>query len=121
MAKLLNFIAMDQFPNRINELRRAAGLSQEALGELLSTSKQQVGRYENGKQELTLEWMRRFASALGCSPADILSDADNPGRLPVGAERLVNRYLAASPERQEDLERVAETLIPYRHQPRTAA
>ena len=53
MGQLLSFIAMAEFPNRINELRRAAGLTQETLGEMLGTSKMNVSRYETGKQNLT--------------------------------------------------------------------
>lgn len=111
---------MDQFPNRIYELRRAKNppLSQEALGARLGTSKMQVSRYERGEQDLTLEWMRRFASALDCSPADLLTDEDNPMRLREDEQNLFERYRSASDDRKEDLARVAETLIPFRAAPR---
>jgi transcriptional regulator with XRE-family HTH domain len=118
MTIVVSFIAMDQFPNRINELRRAAGLSQEALANLLGTSKMNVSRYETGKQDLTVEWMRRFAEALGCEAAELLSDSDNPMRLRPSERQLITRYRAASAERQDDLRRVAETLIPFTPMPR---
>jgi transcriptional regulator with XRE-family HTH domain len=118
MQNVVPFIAMDEFPNRINELRRMAGLTQEALANLLGTSKMNVSRYETGKQDLTIDWMRRFAEALGCEPAEILSDQDNPMRLRPTERQLITRFRSGSPDRQDDLRRVAETLIPYTPQPR---
>tara|TARA_R110000782_G_scaffold59847_1_gene124003 strand:- start:858 stop:1202 length:345 start_codon:yes stop_codon:yes gene_type:complete len=111
---------MAEFPNRINELRRAAGLTQETLGEMLGTSKMNVSRYETGKQDLTLDWMRRFAEALQCEPADLLTDSDNPMRLRPSERQLIARYRSAAPDRQDDLRRVAESLIPFKQQPRDA-
>lgn len=112
-------MAMDKFPNRLNELRRAAGLSQEQLGNLVGTTKANVGRYENGRQELTISWMERFASALHCDVADLLIDKHNPMRLRDAAEReVITRMRYGGEDRRDDLRRVAETLIPFRPEPR---
>ena len=50
--------------NRIKELRKAAGLSQERLGEHIGCNKSKVSKLENGNQELTQNWMLKIASAL---------------------------------------------------------
>lgn len=60
-------------PNRINEWRLRSGLSMQKLAEKAGTSRQQVHKLERGERRLTEDWMRRFADALDCDPADLLS------------------------------------------------
>jgi transcriptional regulator with XRE-family HTH domain len=59
--------------SRIRKLRKKRRLSSNQLGKLLGTSGQNVRRYEIGDQELTLDWLDRFAAVLGCLPADLTS------------------------------------------------
>ena len=59
-------------PNRIRELREARALTQAGLAQLAATTPQQIGRLEEGKRRLTVEWLIRLARALGCSPADLI-------------------------------------------------
>jgi predicted nucleotidyltransferase len=62
--------------------RRARGLSQVALGELLGVKQQQVQRWEaTGYRNVTLERIARVAEALGVdasAPADTLMAAEAP-------------------------------------------
>ena len=58
--------------NRIQELREAAGLTQEELAKRLGTDAQQVGRHERGDRRLTIQWMARYAMALSVAPADLM-------------------------------------------------
>lgn len=58
--------------NRIKELRRLRGLTQDNLGKLVGTGRSQVVKLERGERRLTVEWMRRIARALECHPADLL-------------------------------------------------
>jgi transcriptional regulator with XRE-family HTH domain len=58
--------------NRIREIRKHQGLSSDALAKLVHTSGANVRRYETGDQELTLEWLHRFAQALRVHPNDLL-------------------------------------------------
>lgn len=51
-------------PNRIFEMRKIAGLSQEQLGEELGCNKSKISKLENGNQELTQNWMKKIANAL---------------------------------------------------------
>jgi DNA-binding Xre family transcriptional regulator len=69
--------------NRIKEMRKAAGLSSDALGERIGMSGAQVRRLETGARRLTVDWMTRIAEALECAPADLISiptTADISGR-----------------------------------------
>ena len=65
-------------PNRIRELRKKAGLSQEKLGDELGCNKSKISKLENGNQELTQNWMVKIARALSkhldqtILPADLL-------------------------------------------------
>lgn len=62
-------------PNRIAEIRKAAGLSQSGLAELIgdSTHWVTISNIERGKQALTFEWMKRIAAALKVSPQDLIA------------------------------------------------
>lgn len=92
--------------NRIREIRTAAGMSQEQLGELIGTTKQQVGRIENGGVELNLRWMRAIARAFHCAPADLLTDQDNPYRLEGPELELVDMFRALDRPQRDQLFRV---------------
>lgn len=63
---LIEAISVDvmMLTNRIKELRKKAGLSQERLGEHIGCNKSKVSKLENGNQELTQNWMLKIASAL---------------------------------------------------------
>lgn len=121
-AQILMFRLMEKHPNRIYELRRAAKLSQEELGNLVGCSKMHISGLERGKRELTLRWMQRIADALGVVAADLLNDEDNPYR-PDERERHIHvRRRKAPIEARETfdnvVDKVAETLLPYRHETR---
>lgn len=75
--------------NRIKELRRARGLTQDGLGRLIGTGRSQIVKLERGERRLTVEWMRRLARALECHPADLLAMEGPTGHQPspVAAER----------------------------------
>ncbi len=59
--------------NRIKELRRLRGLTQDGLGKRIGTGRSQIVKLERGERRLTVEWMRRLARALDCHPADLLA------------------------------------------------
>lgn len=61
--------------NRLKQLREAQGLSLVALAARVETSGQQISHLELGKRHLTVEWLERLASALGCHPWEIVGDA----------------------------------------------
>jgi len=110
---VIEFVAMSDFPNRIHELRRARGWSQERLGAAIGCGKVHVSAMERGTRELTLNWMRRIANALGVSVADLLTDVDNPDRLGRDELNLVHSYRSGDPQTRGLMERVAETARPF--------
>lgn len=51
--------------NRVSELRRASGLSQAALAEVLDVSRQTINSIENGKYDPSLPLAFRFSRLFG--------------------------------------------------------
>lgn len=51
---------------RVQELREARGLTQDALAEQLSITPQYLRAIEAGGVNLKTRWLVRFANALGC-------------------------------------------------------
>ena len=97
-------------PNRIRALRTAAGFSQERLGELLGLSGGQVSHLENGARNLTLEWMKRIAKALNVSPAELLTDEDNPDRLAADERRVVDAMRSADTTARQHISAMAAAI-----------
>lgn len=58
--------------SELRELRQRLGLSQAALAKLAGTSQPQIKRLEAGDRELTVEWAKRLAPALGVPPEAVL-------------------------------------------------
>ena len=58
--------------NRVKDIRKKKGLTQQELADRLSLSQAQVARLESGSSDMTLEQMRSFAKALNCEPWELL-------------------------------------------------
>ena len=98
---------MTQAPNRIRELRMAADLSQQALGDRIGVTKVTISDLEKGNMQLTLDYMRRLAVALAVLPADLLPLDDNPEALSADERRLIEQLRAASPDQRDQVRKVA--------------
>jgi repressor LexA len=72
-----------KFGNRIRELRKARGLSQEELALRIGgdTSTSTISRIEAGRINLTQAWLEKIGSALGVNPIDLIADAASQVRL----------------------------------------
>lgn len=62
-------------PNRLTELRNAAGLSIEEVAEQTGLSTSYVSRLERGERNLSVKKMEAFAKVLRTTPAELLSAA----------------------------------------------
>lgn len=60
---------------KIKLLRQQAGLSQEALAEMVGVSFQQVQKYENGQTTLNILKLQQIAQALEVSATEFFSSA----------------------------------------------
>lgn len=99
--------------NRLRDLRKAAGLTQAELAAQTGVSQPAISQIENDVLAMDTAWMRAFARVLGCTPADLLPDEDNPDRLTDEERELIHSFRAASGEQRALIQRVAEPLAPY--------
>lgn len=60
---------------RLRALRKAKGISQEALAECLGLTKMTISKYETGGTSPTIERLEQLARELDCSVADLLGFA----------------------------------------------
>ncbi len=58
----------------IRDVRKQAGLTQVQLSEATGIDQASISRMESGKQGITLEYLKRIASALGVEPAVLMQD-----------------------------------------------
>ncbi len=65
-------------PNRVRELRVAAGLTQEALGEKLGVTFSAIGKLERGQTRMHTEQAKALSAILGVHELELL--------LPISAE-----------------------------------
>jgi transcriptional regulator with XRE-family HTH domain len=61
--------------SEIRAIRRAKGISQEALALLTELDRSYVGGIERGEHNLTLINLKKIASALGTKPSQLLQAA----------------------------------------------
>ncbi len=61
-----------RFGNRVRQLRKKKGLSQEALALEANLDRSYVGGVERGERHISLENIDKLARALGVSPASLL-------------------------------------------------
>jgi transcriptional regulator with XRE-family HTH domain len=62
----------EDFGRRLAQVRRAAGLSQQALGERVALSRPSIVNVEKGRQRVPLHMLIEFAAALGVEPTNFL-------------------------------------------------
>ncbi|MFT3888958.1 MAG: helix-turn-helix transcriptional regulator [Arachnia sp.] len=59
---------------RVRELRRGLGVSQEALAHSAGMDRTYVGGIERGERNVAFDNLCRLADALGVAPAELLRD-----------------------------------------------
>lgn len=62
-----------QFGKRVRVIRKAAGLSQEALADQADIDRSYLGAIERGEVNLTLTKIHQIAKALRISPKELFS------------------------------------------------
>lgn len=80
-----------KFGDRLRQIRKQRGLTQEELAKLLDTSKQVISRYENGQRSPKITTVNEYAKMLGLS-LDYMLGEDKlpiPGAIPYVRGRLL--------------------------------
>lgn len=92
----------DELPNRLRELREAAGLSIADVAARLGVTKQEIGHLELGKRRLTSDWLVKLGRALECHPWEIVSH-DAVAELTGSESRLLIAFRALPKKAQQAL------------------
>ena len=61
--------------NNLKALRNARNLTLEQLAEKINATHGTISRLESGDMRMTDEYLEKLAAALGCHPAEIITDA----------------------------------------------
>lgn len=102
----------------MRSLREAAGMSLADVAIAIfgadvdqKSMTSQLSKIERGETSLSLVWMRRLATALKVTPAELLDDRDNPMRLKTSDETaLIERFRSMSPLQQAQTARMMDVL-----------
>lgn len=90
---------------RLRARRNEIGISQERLGELLGVSFQQVGKYEDGSNQLRISRVVKIASIMGITIAALTAGLDNETK---AAEEVESSKGRASDEKSLQLAAIFE-------------
>lgn len=85
---VIEVIYMPIFPQRLKELRKSKGLSQQKLADFLGTSKSSVNMYERGEREPGLEMVESIADFFNVDVDYLFGKSDIPNRVLVQAYNL---------------------------------
>jgi transcriptional regulator with XRE-family HTH domain len=91
---------------KIKEVRLSKGMTVEALANAVGLAKGYVSEIENGKKHCNMTRLEAFAKALGVSVHDLIDGGTDPAT----ADHL-RTFGLLSPEDQETVRRVAESLL----------
>lgn len=69
--------------NKLAELRKSAGITQQELADKLGVTQQTIWYYENDRREMKSSVLIAISNALGCSVTDLLGITDMEGIIPV--------------------------------------
>ena len=94
------------FPERLTALRKARGLTQQALADQVGLAVLQIRRYEGGTSQPALNAIRRLAIALGVSADQVVFDENERGP----SETLRYQFEAVSRMSERDQEVIREWL-----------
>ncbi|PTB17315.1 XRE family transcriptional regulator [Trinickia symbiotica] len=92
-----------EFSQRLFRLRKARGLSQQALADLIGVTVVQIYRYEKGASQPPFAVIRRLAIALGVSADALMFDRDE--RRPDDTLRYHFETISRMPEHEQQIVR----------------
>ena len=95
----------NKFPQRLRQLRKEKGITQEALGQYLHYNHTAVANYESGRNEPSLSDLCRLADILGVSTDALL------GREGVKLKAMTNPFLERFLQLEPKIQKIVTELI----------
>ena len=93
---------MNKYGNRLKELRKKYGYTQEELAKLLNTSRSRIGMYEQGKRQPDFEMQETLADFFNVT-LDYLFDRKESDSLDPADEEIFNRIKQLDSEKKAAL------------------
>lgn len=94
------------FPQALVQLRRAKGMSQQALADATGIHVTQIKRYEGGSAQPSMEGLKKMALALDCATDALVFDASER---PIADD--LQRQFEAMSRLPEDDRKIARALL----------
>jgi len=89
----MGMVDSKEIGSRIRQFRQDAGLSQEALAELVGVSSQQIQKYESGHTTLNILKLQQIADALKVQVSDFFDSIPAKGiKLTVEEDQLLQSF-----------------------------
>lgn len=104
-SRLLRLPTM-AFPQKLVQLRRAKGMSQQALADATAIHVTQIKRYEGGSAQPSMEALKKMALALDCSTDELVFDESER---PVSDD--LKRQFEAASRLPEEERKIARALL----------
>ena len=79
MGLAITWLLPMDFPNRLSELRKKRGMTQQSLADQIELHVNQIKRYEAGTAQPTLETLVRLASALHATLDELVFSEEERG------------------------------------------
>jgi transcriptional regulator with XRE-family HTH domain len=99
--------------NRIAELRKARGMTQQALADAVQAHWITISKLERGRIKLTTDWLERLAPVFGVRPADLLASVRSSTGAPIGVlsepERIFTNALVNPVRKLKDNNKFPKT------------
>lgn len=103
-------VLLMSFSKRLTAVRKARGLTQQQMSEVIGIHLSQVKRYESGDTQPSLEVLRKIALSLNISADTLLFDSDERG--PSDDFRMQFEALSQfSPDEQRVAKELLDSLI----------
>ena len=101
---------MSLFGERLKEARKAAGLTQEQLGEKIGVTGVTIMRYEKGERRPSYEQVKKMGEALGVNWLFLLGDSTTSATL-AEAKKIWSDY-TASIKVHKEVYKILDILFP---------
>jgi len=99
---------LENFGQRLERIRKDAGLSQTALANRVNTSQSAISQMESGDRKPSFDMLRHLARALGVKPSYLLGDEVE--KLSPEEESHFRQYRSLPEEARDELRTFAKFL-----------
>ncbi|WP_342437721.1 helix-turn-helix transcriptional regulator [Paenibacillus sp. FSL L8-0436] len=102
MIKLRNMVG-----DRIRDIRKAKGLTQQQLAELSTLDDAYIGSVERGERNFSIDSLEKIVTALKVKPSELLQSYDKQNEIEAAQREAIDEYaIVVSELNVEEIERI---------------